>query len=299
MICTSKFANAFKFTLVAGGLCIVPLSSEAIPPGTMPYGAFDPGGDYVSETQNVIEHLFLPWEDVSLASLTEADHYAFERNRALLITIEPWTWTIDERNTPEFLRKGILSGYYDGNMRSVCRIIGAMQSPVSVRWAHEMERVDGQFIWAGWRPEDYIAAYHRMIDICRTEAPKINVVWSPAGDDGMDVYYPGDDYVDLVGISIFGNEGWERKILGAPRTYDEILDQTYARAAVHGKPVIVAELGYTGSQAYVDSWESRVRQPQPDKPLLSGVVYFDQQEVYPWPNGFGLPDWRLASRVTE
>ena len=284
-------------SVVAAVAAVFPVVAGAIPPGTMPYGAFDPGGDYIDETENVIEHLFLPWEDVSLPSLVDADLYALERNRALLITIEPWTWTRDERNTPEFLLNGILNGYYDSNMRTICRIIGDMQSPATVRWAHEMERADGQFIWAGWAPDDYITTYRRMIDICRAEAPNITVVWSPAGDDGMDAYYPGDDYADLIGLSIFGYEPWEKGVLGAPRTYQEILDETYARAAIYGKPVIVAELGYSGSPAYVADWENSVRQPQPDKPLLSGVVYFDQQEVYPWPDGYGLPDWRLANRV--
>jgi endoglucanase len=32
-------------------------------------------------------------------------------------------------------------------------------------------------------------------------------------------------------------------------------------------------------------------------PQLVGVVYFDQREVYPWPENFGMPDWRLANRV--
>ena len=282
------------------GLCVlIPATLGAIPPGTIPYGAFDPGGDYTDQTENVIEHLFLPWEDVSLPSLVDADVYALERNRALLITIEPWTWTVDERNTPDFLRNGILNGYYDGNMRTICRIIGDMQSPVSVRWAHEMERDDGQFIWAGWDPADYITSFKRMIDICRAEAPEINVVWSPAGDDGMDVYYPGDDYVDLVGLSIFGYEPWETDILGAPRIYQDILDETYARASIYGKPVIVAELGYSGSTAYVADWENSVRQPQPEMPQLSGVVYFNQEEVHPWPNGYGYPDWRLSERTSN
>jgi endoglucanase len=294
----AKMITSIKTTLVAAA-CTLPTLAQALPPGNMPYGAFDPGGDYRDETGNVIEHIFLPWEDVALSSLTDADLYALERNRALMITIEPWTWTVDERNTPEFLLNGVLNGYYDGNMRTVCRIIGDMQSPVTVRWAHEMERNDGQFIWAGWEPADYIRAFRRMIDICRAVAPNINIVWSPAGDDGMDRYYPGEEYVDIVGVSIFGYHPWERDILGAPRNYQDILDEVYARASIYDHPVMVAELGYSGPADYVDEWENVVRQPQPDKPLLSAVVYFNQEEVHPWPDGYGYPDWRLAERVFE
>jgi endoglucanase len=202
---TQKTSFTFRIhsALAVAACSLMTLPAFALPPGIMPYGAFDPGGDYIDETRNVVEHIFLPWEDVALGSLVDADLYALERNRALMITIEPWTWTVDERNTPEFLRNGVLNGYYDGNMRAICRIIGDMQSPVTVRWGHEMERDEGQFIWAGWEPEDYITAFRRMIDICRAEAPTINVIWSPAGDAGMEVYYPGDDYVDLFGISLF------------------------------------------------------------------------------------------------
>lgn len=293
-----------RFSLV-GGLALagiaaaLALPSLAAPPGPMPYGAYDPGGDYTNDPDLTIEHIFLPWEDVALTSLLEADIYALERGRALMITIEPWTWTRDERNTPEFLRNGIEQGYYDANMRGICTVINTLQSPVSVRWGHEMENPDGQFIWGDWDPEDYIAAFRRMVEICREEAPRINVIWSPNGLENTEDYYPGDDYVDLVGLSIFGYEPWERAILGRTQTFTEILTERYARVAGFNKPVVVAEVGYSGSAEYVAQWDGEVRQARPDMPLLVGVVYFDQTEVYPWPNDFGLPDWRLNYRVIE
>jgi endoglucanase len=27
------------------------------------------------------------------------------------------------------------------------------------------------------------------------------------------------------------------------------------------------------------------------------VIYFNQQEVYPWPDDFGLPDWRVKQNI--
>ena len=50
---------------------------------------------------------------------------------------------------------------------------------------------------------------------------------------------------------------------------------------------------------YVDNWENTVRQPQGNYPSLVGVVYFNQVEVYPWPENFGLPDWRVRNRVLD
>ncbi|MDM7930355.1 glycosyl hydrolase [Tabrizicola sp.] len=286
-----------QVALLAPILALIPPPLTAAPPGPLPFGVYDPQGDFISDPEVSIEHVFMPWEDVSLSSLLEADLYALERNRALLITVEPWTWTRDERNTANFLRRGIDAGYYDANMRSICNVIATLQSPVSVRWGHEMETDDGQFIWSAWNPADYIRAYRRMIDVCRAAAPDINVVWSPIGLENANDYYPGDDYVDLVGLSIFGLEAWEIEILGGALSFDEILEERYNRVKVHGKPVLVAELGYSGKADYVDLWEGQVRKQRPEMPLLVGAAYFNQPEVYEWPDGFGLPDWRIDQRV--
>lgn len=276
-----------------------PVPGLAAPPGDLPFGIYDPGGDFASDTDVQIEHLFLPWEDVYLPSLNEADTYALARHRALLVTIEPWTWSRSERNTPQNLRKGISDGSFDENMRTICNVLNTLQSPVTVRWAHEMEDDNGQFIWAGWDPQTYIAAYHRMIDVCRVAAPKVRYMWSPAGLEGMEAYYPGDDYVDVVGISVFGYQPWDEKHYGRDRTFEDIMAPEYKRATTFGKPVVVAELAYSGLQAYVDMWESAVRNVGDRYPQLVGVVYFNYPEVYNWPEGFGRPDWRVHHRVLK
>jgi endoglucanase len=297
--------NAVRTLRRAVGVAAVLLMTAAVPalqaapPGPMPYGAYDPGGDYANDNELAIEHLFLPWQDVFLPSLAEADAYALAHKRALLVTVEPWTWTRDERNTPEFLRKGIANGQFDPNIIAICQALSTLQSPVTLRWGHEMDDNNGQFIWAGWKPDAYIAAYRHVITLCRQHAPAINVMWSPLGDEGMEAYYPGDDYVDLVGVSVFGLQAFDHLKTGADRSFTDILGPRYVRAASFGKPVVVAELGYSGSAAYVEAWDKEVRKDRPEYPKLVGVVYFDQREVYPWPDNMGLPDWRLDERVIQ
>lgn len=290
-------ARGALVTALAGLLVLGAPALEAAPPGTVPFGVYDPPGDFSQDGEVIIEHLFLPWEDVSLPSLVDADAYAVERNRALLVTLEPWTWSRSERNTPEYLRNGIAKGEYDANMVAVCDVLATLKSSVTLRWGHEMDDDNGQFIWAGWNPEDYISAYRRMIDICRASAPRINVMWSPLGDEGMEDFYPGDDYVDLVGVTVFGLQAWDKEKYGGDRSFDDIFAPRYARAAAFGKPVVVAELGYVGELDYVNAWENSVRVQKAEYPALAGVVYFNQPEVYPWPEDFGLPDWRIDHRV--
>lgn len=288
-----------KLTLLFGALlttCLAGLALSA-PPGAIPYGVYDPDGDFEDDGAVTIEHLFLPWEDVFLPSLFDADEYAQERERALLVTLEPWTWSRSERNTAPYLRRGIAEGRYDANMTAVCEILGQLQSPVTLRFMHEMDDDNGQFIWAGWEPEEYIDAYRSMIDLCRADAPNITVMWSPLGDEGMEDYYPGDDYADLVGLTVFGLQAWDQAKEGGDRSFDDIFAPRYARAERFGKPVVVAELGYVGQAPYVADWDASVRQDKPEYPNLVGVVYFNFPEVYPWPEGFGQPDWRVKNQV--
>lgn len=281
---------------LAGPVLAAPVG---VPPGDLPFGVYDPDGDFTDKTPVVIEHLFLPWEDVYLPSLNDADQYALERNRALLVTVEPWTWSRSERNTAQYLRRGIARGEYDPNMAAICDVLATLKSPVTLRFAHEMDDTSGQFIWAGWKPKDYISAYRRMIDLCRAHAPNITVMWSPLGEPNMADYYPGDEYVDLVGLSVFGLQAWDQAKFGHDRTFDEIFAPRYERAAKFGKPVVVAELGYVGSADYVEMWKKSVRVEKKEYPSLVGVVYFNQHEVYPWPENFGAPDWRMKNQILQ
>jgi len=291
-----------KLRRIAAGLLgslLCATSALAAPPGTLPFGVYDPNGTFADDTDVSIEHLFLPWEDVFLQSLYDADAYAVERERSILATIEPWTWTRDERNSPEVLIAGIMDGTYDTNMATICAIFDDFRSPVTVRWAHEMEDLSGQFIWAGWTPETYIAAYKRMVDVCRSEAPDIDFMWSPLGLEGFEKYFPGNDYVDVVGLSVFGLQPWEQQILGKERTFREILEPRYNRAVTFGLPVVVAELGFVGDVDYFKKWLEDVRQDIEGLTELVAVIYFNQTEVYPWPDGFGLPDWRFDHNILE
>lgn len=261
------------------------------------FGSYDPYGDFSADKTASIEELFLPWEDVDLASLPLADAYALQRGRSLLITIEPWTWSKDWRTTPNELRNGILSGKYDANMQAICNLAGAMKSPVTIRWAQEMEDKTGRFTWANWAPQDYIAAYKREVDVCRKSAPTAKYMWSPKGLEGLEKYYPGDDYVDVIGLSVFGLQKWDNDKFGRDRTFSEILKPGYERVAKFNKPVVVAELGYVGKQQYVDQWDIDSRKSYAEFPVLTSVVYFNQKEVAPWPDGYGLPDWRITQHI--
>jgi beta-mannanase len=274
-----------------------PAATQTLPPGPLPFGVYDPYGEFSDVKGVAIEHLFLPWEDVFLPSLAEAETYTKARNRTVLVTIEPWTWSRDARNSPRILQQGIADGTYDNTMRTVCAALATIDVPMTIRWAQEMDDASGQFIWAGWTPQTYIDAYRQMITICRVAAPKAKFMWSPLGRETMAEYYPGDDYVDVVGLSVFSLQPWEQATLGGAQSFDDIFAPRYQRALQFGKPIMIAELGYVGDLAHVTEWDDAVRATATKYPELAATVYFNQQEVYPWPDGFGLPNWRRTENV--
>ena len=266
-------------------------------PDSAAFGAYDPHGDFGDDRKVKIEALFLPWQDVDLAILREADGYARQRGRTLLITVEPWTWSRAERISPPALLQGILSGRYDGNIAAICDIVGTFKTPTTMRWAQEMEDPRLRFSWQGWSGPQYIAAYRHFVDRCRASAPRAKFMWSPKGLPGLEKYYPGDAYVDAVGLSVFGLQPYDRDTFGHDRTFAEALRTGYDLVTRFNKPIWVAELGYVGKTDYVQNWTENTLKPEPSFPKLAGVVYFDDKEVAPWPPNYGLPDWRVTSNI--
>lgn len=261
-------------------------------------GAYDPHGDFSDDANVSIEHLFLPWEDVDLSTLTLADEYAQARGRSLMVTVEPWSWSVDWRIAPDVLLEGILTGGYDANIQAVCAAAAELKSPVTIRWGQEMDETDGQFSWAQWTPEGFISAYQRFVSECRKQLPAATYMWSPKGNTTLVDFYPGDEFVDVIGLSVFGYQDFDLGVFGKQRSFAEALEQGYRLVEGFDKPIIVAELGYEGSSAYVRDWSRSVAMSNPRFPELKAVVYFNDREVYPWPENYGRPNWRVGGAST-
>jgi beta-mannanase len=118
-------------------------------------------------------------------------------------------------------------------------------------------------------------------------------MWSVQGDTDVNPFYPGDQYVDVVGVTLFGLQQRDKNEVGRNRTFVEMLTPIYRRVAYFKKPIYVAEFGYDGDADYVRAWAEAATHPVPEFSLLEGIVYFNDREVYPWPGGYGQPNWRV------
>jgi len=100
----------------------------------------------------------------------------------------------------------------------------------------------------------------------------------------------------VIGLSVFGAQDFDRIHMGGEQSFTEILAPRYDRAVGFGKPIVVAELGFVGDQTYLDDWYYSIRRADDRFPNLAAVIYYNRQEVFPWPHGFGLPDWRNSAQ---
>ena len=89
---------------------------------------------------------------------------------------------------------------YD-KIRATLENLNSFGSPVFVRFANEMNVSS-----LGDDPDRYVSIFRNVANMIH-EYPNLAVVWSPndmgALDRPFDYYYPGDEYVDWVGVSLY------------------------------------------------------------------------------------------------
>jgi len=131
-------------------------------------------------------------------------------------------------------------------------------SPWSGRWngGGDMNQYGDSNLPDG--PERFRDAYRHIIDLFRAQGVKnISWVfhvyaqgWPEESWNNMAAYYPGDDYIDWIGVSIFGpgkpGKAWQ--------TFTEILDGCYLEfsAISTEKPLVILEFGVVDDSATGD-----------------------------------------------
>lgn len=140
----------------------------------------------------------------------------------------------------------IVAGRYDRYIRQSAEAAAAWGKPLMLRFAQEM---NGSWFPWGYRvgsntPRQYREAWHHIFWVFRNHgASNVRWVWAPNEDAGgghpLAVFYPGDEFVDWVGIDGFcwgGGIGWPSFTTIFGSTYDRIVRMT-------SKPIVIAETG--------------------------------------------------------
>jgi hypothetical protein len=171
---------------------------------------------------------------------------------------------------------GITNGSQDRLIAAAARRLAGFGRPMLLRWAWEMN--GDWFEWGGANngrdPAAYVSAYRRIHRIFADEgAGNVAWVWSPNWNSGpdeswnrMERYYPGDAYVDWVGVSGYN---FYRE---SPSTLFRHVVSAYGKR----KPIIVTETAAIehGGRSKAD-WITALSAYVRRTPSIGGVVWFD------------------------
>lgn len=232
---------------------------------------------------------FTTWRQ-DYPAATVADSYA--RGELPVLTWEPWAaggTSKAQRNQPAYALAQITEGVYDPYITGFAQAVAAAQWPVVIRFAHEMN--GDWYPWAegfnGNAAGSYVAAWRHVHDLfTRAGANNVIWMWSPNILRGaqpklsLAELYPGDGYVDWVGLSAYDD---------SEATAAAVLGPTMAKLrAFTAKPVLLAETGaQPGPQKA--GWTTSLFAWMAGQPDVIGLVWSE----YRIGKGGSTADWRF------
>jgi Beta-mannanase len=196
----------------------------------------------------------------------------------------------------------IINGDHDAYIRAWATAAKAYGGRVILRFAHEMNGY--WFIWGYSRctntPAKFKAAWQHVWNIFRgpngVGATNVKFLWSIYGAFKLRAHYPGNSYVDYVGLTAFNwgpsgsnnNQPWLSMVANFKPSMK-------ALAGLTSKPVIAAEFGAANvpdcgacdKPAYLTNGYPAVYAKWP---RLKAIVYFDLDMRF-----VNQPDFRLSS----
>ncbi|RYX84159.1 hypothetical protein EON83_11660 [bacterium] len=217
------------------------------------------------------------------------------RGKTLQITWEPWHFG----NPNAVQLRDIAAGKYDTYIDSWANSARAFGGEVWLRFGHEMN--GNWYPWAisaqGGNTAPYLSAYHRIHDRFR-KAGASNVRWiwcfnaesvpQAAWNDPKHAY-PGDDYVDAIGID--GYNFGDTTAHSRWQSFSQIFAAPYAMASKQWprKPLFIAETGCSSTGGDKASWLKDM-----DETLRTK---FTRIESLTWFEAAKEADWRVLSTL--
>jgi len=225
----------------------------------------------------------------------------WQRGAIPIISWEPWSpGNTCALGAPDWRLGQITAGKYDAYITQFARDAKAAQGPIMISPFHEMNGV--WYPWGGMvngnTPADLIAAWRHVHDIfVREGAANVTWVWSvnlrsrpDTYENRYAAYYPGDEYVDWVGVSGFN---WGRGVGGYPWwSFEAMLGQPLKYLKTLHKPIVITETASVEQGGSKSAWlTTTFRRIRANHPEIKAVIYFNSKE---FSHGH-TQDWRVNS----
>ncbi len=165
-----------------------------------------------------------------------------------------------------------------------------------------LQEMNGNWTSYGCDPANFVKAYRRIVDIIRGKGINETKVrfafapngWTSPGCGSIGSYYPGNSYVDVIGISAYrwANAESVQQVMGS--TVNQLT------ASYPGKPIVIAQTAAWPSGTK-DQWIRDMMAWAASNPAVVAVVYFNFNKETDW--RVWIPPtvnagWRDAVRAT-
>jgi beta-mannanase len=175
---------------------------------------------------------------------------------------KPICWTI-----PLFADEGSLSeaaaGKYQDRYEQAARMLAQTRRSDSVIYVRTGEEFNGN--WMPWsaagHEQDFVKAFQNFVDAFRSVSNRFRFEWNvnvrETRMNPVDAY-PGDDYVDVIGMDFYYNTNWNPTNPG--KAWDEMVNSQYGLrwledfASARKKPTAYPEWGVNsdGAGPYIE-----------------------------------------------
>ena len=182
----------------------------------------------------------------------------------------------------------IIAGVYDTDLTAYAESIVQYGGPVMLRWGHEFN--GDWYSWNAFPPATYIAAYKHVHDIVAKIAGKqASWIWCANNGNGgtnkndIIAYYPGDDYVDWVGID--GYNWGTSQTWSSWSNFNAVFSTVYNKLATKypSKPIMLGEFGCSSTGGDKVVWiNDFFKQVTTNYKNLRAFVWFNISKETDW-----------------
>lgn len=236
----------------------------------------------VSENPDYLA-FFVHWGNGGGALPTFLSDYAYKKDRTLVLFWEASDYKIGGTVQPDYSYQSILNGKWDTYFKDFAKQLTAYQGPIILVPFSEL---NGNWNpWSGTtngnKPQDAVVAW-RYIHKFFADVPNVkfglavNAASVPNTPENQIInYYPGDEYVDYVGVDGFN--------MGNPNlSFDALFNKPLNIFKQYNKPVLIFSFG-TGASPDKAAWLNDALNVQlPKYPFVTGWVYFNQNKERNW-----------------
>ncbi|MFA4868861.1 MAG: glycosyltransferase family 2 protein [Pedobacter sp.] len=202
--------------------------------------------------------LYIPWGEQAQCYLPQKTIDSIYSNGSVpMITWEPWQNLFKENSQlkkDEKVFKKITEGKYNTYLKKFCEQIKAMNRPVFIRFAHEMDNPAYPWSQTGNNTSDEFKAAWKFLHsfFLNEQVYQVIWVWNPWKHETLDAYFPGNQYVDWIGVT---NLNYGPAYSGKWTSMSDIYAPYHQNKIFRsGLPVMLAEMGSNLSAGKQGEW---------------------------------------------